>query len=187
MYKTIFFVLLTMSFGVTIVFSGENDHLSESRKIVKQFAGKLKGELISSLEQNGPINTLSVCSQKAPAIAKNISQGKPWAIARTSLKSRNKDHAPDTWEQKTLDLFEKRRSEGKDVQTMEHYEYLTTGEKKVFRYMKAIPVGQPCLTCHGKQIPHDLKSKLLELYPEDQSTGFSLGEIIGAFSVSMPM
>ena len=70
---------------------------------------------------------------------------------------------------------------------MEHYEVLNVDGKKVFRYMKAIPAGEPCLACHGKQVPHDLNAKLEELYPEDQSVGFSVGEIIGAFSIRMSM
>ena len=180
-------ILLIIAFMVTDVLSVENDLLSESRKVVKQFGGELKGELLSSLKEGGPLNAVSVCSQRAPAIAENISQGKSWKIARTSLKFRNPEHAPDIWEQRTLESFEERRAKGEDVGKMEHYEVLAVEGKQVFRYMKAIPAGEPCLTCHGKQIPGDLKTKLKELYPEDQSIGFSPGEIIGAFSISRSM
>lgn len=180
-------VLLTMTFMSTEVFSVENDLLSESRKIIKQFGGELKGELLSTLEEGGPLNAISVCSRKAPEIAEKMSQGKSWEIARTSLKYRNPDNAPDNWEQTVLESFEERNAKGEAVGKMEHYEVLNVDGKKVFRYMKAIPVDEPCLTCHGKQIPHDLNAKLEELYPEDQSVGFSLGEIIGAFSIRMSM
>ena len=180
-------ILLTMSFMVTEALSVENDLLSESRQIVKQFGGELKGEMLSSLKEGGPINAISVCSQRAPAIAETISQGKDWKVARKSLKFRNPDNAPDTWEQKILESFEERRAKGEDVGRMEHHEVLNVEGKQVFHYMKAIPVGEPCLTCHGKQIQQDLKTSLKDLYPEDQSTGFSLGEILGAFSVTISM
>lgn len=180
-------ILLTMTFLSTEVFSVENDLLSESRKIIKQFGGELKRELLSSLETGGPLNAVSVCTQKAPEIAEKMSQEKSWEIARTSLKYRNPDNAPDIWEKRALESFEERNAKGEAVGKMEHYEVLNVDGEKVFRYMKPIPVGEPCLTCHGKQIPHDLSAKLDELYPKDQSVGFSLGEIIGAFSIRMSM
>lgn len=188
MYKSSFLViLLTMSFAVATVSSAEDERLYESRKIVKQFAGELKGELISSLKAAGPLNAISVCSQKAPEIANNISQEQGWKITRKSLKFRNPENAPDAWERRTLESFEKRKTNGEDVGKMEHYEVLNDEGKQVFHYMKAIPVGEPCLTCHGKQLAPELKAKLKKLYPEDQSNGFSLGEVIGAFSISKSM
>ncbi len=180
-------IVLTMAFMVTEAFSVENNPLTESRQVIKQFGGELKAELLSSLKQGGPLNAVSVCSQKAPGIAENLSRGRDLIIARTSLKYRNPENAPDNWEQGILQSFEERRGNGEAVGEMEHYEALTVDGKQVFRYMKAIPVGEPCLTCHGKQIPSDLKTKLNEMYPADQSVGFSLGEILGAFSITMPM
>lgn len=180
-------IVLTMAVMVTEAFSVENNLLTESRQVTKQFGGELKAELLSSLEEGGPLNAISVCSQKAPGIAEQLSQGRNLIIARTSLKFRNPENAPDMWEQRILLSFEERRVNGEAVGDMEHYEDLTVDGKQVFRYMKAIPVGEPCLTCHGTQIPRDLQTRLNELYPEDQSVGFSLGEILGAFSITLPM
>ena len=42
----------------------------------KQFASELKGELIVNLKEGGPINAISVCSEKASMIADRISQRK---------------------------------------------------------------------------------------------------------------
>ena len=179
--------LFMMSLMVTGVFADEHDFLSESRKVVKQFGGELKQELLAALNEGGPVTALSVCSQKAPVIAKKLAAGKSWTIARTSLTVRNPRNTPDMWQQKTLESFAKRKASGEDPGKMEHYEVVTVEGKDVFRYMKAIPVVEPCLTCHGQQLTYDLKSRLNELYPEDQATGFSVGDIIGAFSVSMSM
>ena len=70
---------------------------------------------------------------------------------------------------------------------MEHSEVLTADGKSVFRYMKAIPAGELCLTCHGKDIAPDLAAKIRERYPKDRAIGFSLGEIRGAFTITQPM
>ncbi|MGM0774574.1 MAG: c-type heme family protein, partial [Pseudomonadota bacterium] len=40
------------------------------------------------------------------------------------------------------------------------------------------------LGCHGKSIDPEVKAKLDELYPEDQATGFSEGDLRGAFVVT---
>ena len=86
-----------------------------------------------------------------------------------------------------MEAFEERRTKGEDPGTMEHSEALTEEGRPVFRYMKAIPTGELCLTCHGKEIAPDLAARLAKLYPEDRATGFSHGEIRGAFSITQPM
>ncbi|MDX1426157.1 MAG: DUF3365 domain-containing protein, partial [Kiloniellales bacterium] len=55
---------------------------------------------------------------------------------------------------------------------------------RTYRYMKAIPVGEVCLTCHGADIDPALMAEIEAFYPEDQATGFALGELRGAFTVS---
>ena len=136
------------------------------------------------MEGNDVIGAISVCSQKAPQIANNISRDKNWAIDKTSLRVRPAENALDVWERKTLEAFEQRRAEGEDLTTMEYFELMDNSDQKVFRYMKAIPVGELCLTCHGTQIAPNVQVKLMELYPEDQSTGFSPWQIPTAFIIN---
>jgi len=61
--------------------------------------------------------------------------------------------------------------------------------KPVFRYMKALPVGEVCLNCHGAADSFDagLKAKLAESYPHDQATGYSKGQVRGALTVKRPL
>jgi hypothetical protein len=179
-------VLLLLAIGAASA-SSDEERVAKSRQAVKEFAGTLKGELLAALEEGGPVNAVSVCSEKAPAIAGGISADKGWDVGRTSLRIRNPENAPDSWERKTLEAFEERRKNGEDPSKMEHSEVVTAEGRSVFRYMKAIPVGEPCLTCHGKEIIPDLAAKLQELYPEDRATGFSPGEIRGAFTITQPM
>jgi hypothetical protein len=53
--------------------------------------------------------------------------------------------------------------------------------------MKAIPTGEICLACHGESISPDVATAIREAYPQDQATGFSLGDIRGAFTLSKPL
>lgn len=50
--------------------------------------------------------------------------------------------------------------------------------------MKAIGTEEVCLTCHGAAIAPAVLEKIQALYPDDKATGFGLGDIRGAFSVS---
>ena len=177
-------ILLSL-FLITTASSFANDNqVSASRNAVKMLGGELKKELLTSIKEGGHINAIPVCSQKAPQIAERVSKENNLKISRKSLRYRNPLNAPDLWEEQTLLIFEERKQKGEDINSMEHSEQINRGKEKVFRYMKAIPVGEPCLACHGDQVNDDIKAKLEELYPEDRTTGFAVGDIIGAFSVT---
>jgi len=66
-----------------------------SHKIVKQFMGKLKGELMTAMKAGGPINALQVCNTKAVVITQNVSNEHKMDIGRTSLKLRNPINTAD--------------------------------------------------------------------------------------------
>ncbi len=57
--------------------------------------------------------------------------------------------------------------------------------KKTFRYMKALPVADICLQCHGpvEGLDAGLKAKLAALYPDDHAVGYGKGQIRGALTV----
>jgi hypothetical protein len=159
-----------------------DQYTQEARGLVKEFVGGLKGELKAAMEKGGPVNAIGTCNKKAPEIAEQKSQQFQWKMARTSLKLRNQDNAPDGWEQNVLESFEKRKAAGEDVRKMEHREIVEKDGKQVFRYMKAIPAGKACLKCHGDGIDAEVVEKLDELYPEDKARDFKEGDIRGAFT-----
>jgi hypothetical protein len=106
-----------------------------------------------------------------------------WTIARTSLKVRNTNNTPDKWESTVLAQFEQRKAAGEDVATMEYSAMVQSDDKTVYRYMKPIPTAGGCLVCHGENISGNIADKINALYPHDQATGFSVGDIRGAFSL----
>jgi hypothetical protein len=133
------------------------------------------------------VNAIEVCNTKAPAIAADISRKQGWKVARTSLKLRNPENAPDVWEAKVLKEFEARKAKGEDPAQMEYAEIIK--EKQEFRYMKTIgiPANAPCLTCHGDKIDPAVSARLKTLYPQYQATGYKLGDVRGAFTITQPM
>lgn len=77
----------------------------------------------------------------------------------TSLKPIRPGNAPDSWEQKALESFER------DVK--ETSSLLTIDDNQVFRYMAPLKVKKACMKCHEEQ-------------------GYQVGDIRGGISVTMP-
>ena len=184
MYKLISTVVLSLA--LTSAANASNDlkpYAQKSKAVVKEFMTQLKGELEGAMKAGGPINAIGVCNKMAPVIAKNLSEKHGWDIARTSLKTRNASNAPDSWETKVLKEFDARKAKGEDVKPMAYFEAVDNS----FRFMKAIPTGEVCLKCHGENIAPPIKAKLKELYPDDMATGYKLGDVRGAFTITQPM
>ena len=152
--------------------------------MVKKFAGTLKGELQAAIGKGGPSHAVPVCNVRAPEIADELSQAPQWSVGRTSHKLRNPDNAPDHWESTVLFDFLRRAAAGESLKTMEKVERVESNGRQTWRYMKAIPVGEVCLTCHGSNIDPALKAEIDAHYPLDNATGFSVGELRGAFTIT---
>jgi len=162
--------------------AGNQENIMEARKIIKQFATQLKGELKKAMKEGGPVNAISVCKDKAPKIADDISASSGWYVARTSLKPRATANNPLPWERKIMTEFEAKKSAGADPKTLDYSDVVEEDGKKVFRYMKAIPTGKVCLNCHGgDNVKPEVVMRLKSLYPSDQARGFKEGDIRGAF------
>ncbi len=161
--------------------------VSEARGVTMQFGQTLKNVLIGAMKSDGPVKAIDVCNSVAPEIANNVGDAAGWQVARTTLKLRNQDNAPDSWELAVLKDFEQRKAAGEDITKMEATEVVSINGQKTFRYMKAIPTGKPCLACHAGEISAEVETKINELYPQDTARGFKPGDIRGAFTLKKPL
>jgi hypothetical protein len=153
----------------------------EAKALVKRFASELKPRLSNALQSGGPVHAITVCADQAPQIASQISIETGWQVKRVSLKARNQSGAtPDDWEKQVLQSFETRRAGGEAVSSMIHSEIIDSS----YRFMKPQIVEAVCLNCHGSKLQPDVTRALQQHYPNDQATGYSLGQIRGAFSLS---
>jgi hypothetical protein len=168
-------VLLLMLSGAALS-DPESPLLLKSRDLTAEYATQLKAALQHSMAAGGPVEAITVCSELAPRYAAEISRESGAKVRRTSLRFRNPGNAPDDWEAHAL------------MQLAE------TGDAEFFaitpdggaRYLKAIPTGPVCVTCHGHALPPAVQDRLDEAYPHDRATGFAVGDLRGAFSVSWP-
>lgn len=161
---------------------GEKTSLkAEAISIAKRFGGALKPRLKEALQNGGPVKAIDVCSKRAPEIARELSLETGWEVKRVSLKPRNSKTAkPDEWERVILQQFNERQARGESPEQMGHGE-IKDGR---FRFLKAQQVESVCLICHGKTITDPVRKALKLHFPNDKATGYSLGEIRGAFSLS---
>ena len=175
--------------GLTPALASADDPMTEEAKgLIKEFAGQLQSELKSTMETGGPVEAISVCKDRAPAIAAELSESSGWEVGRTSLKTRNTTlNTPDAWETRVLESFETRLADGQPVDTLTQAEVVEDDGGRSFRFMKAIPTQELCLACHGETIGEPVLKALDEHYPNDRARGFKVGDIRGAFTLSKPL
>jgi len=170
------------------LYAGDLDkRAADARKVIKEFATTLKGEMKAGMKAGGPTNAIKVCNLRATHVAIDSSAKSGWDVERTSLKVRNHMNDPDAWEKAVLLKFEERKKAGEDVKKMDFYEVVDRYGEKQFRYMKAIPTGPICLQCHGEKLDVAVIMRLNTLYSDDKARGYKLGDIRGAFTLSQPM
>jgi len=157
---------------------------AEAMQLVKQFSGTLKPTLKEAFQTGGPGKAIEVCANKAPQIANELSNESAWQIKRVSLKPRNQDDGrADEWETQVLKQFELQQQAGVNPSSMIYSELVDDS----YRFMKAQAVEGLCLNCHGTALSEEVSNMLQQYYPDDKATGYSLGEIRGAFSLSKPL
>lgn len=163
------------------------EHLNVSRESSKQLAVQLKAKLKASLQSHGPLEAITVCNVEAENIALQVSETNKLQVGRTSLRVRNSNNTADSWEEKKLAEFEQLKNTGSDLKALEVFEVTKESDARWFRYMKAIPTQEVCVVCHGKHIAPPIQEKINSLYPNDQATGFELGDLRGAFTVKIKL
>lgn len=161
--------------------------LQACRGACQALASRLMSALQASLKEGGPKAAISICRDQAPKLAAEVSREKECTVRRTSLKTRNPKNAPDPWERRVLEAFQKQVADGEDPAGLEFSEVVREGGAPVLRYMKAITAGGPCQACHGRSLAPEVSAALHAAYPEDRATGYDSGDLRGAFSVRKPL
>ena len=160
--------------------------LTRSRAMSTELGTQLKTELTAALAQSGPSGAIEVCRVRAPEIAARLSLESGAKVSRTALRVRNPANAPDDLQRAVLEQFAADMASGKVGPPLEAAVEINRGGSVERRYMRAIPTDAICLTCHGTELAPEVKAAIAKAYPEDQATGFSTGQLRGAFSVIWP-
>lgn len=181
--------ILAVMLGTIASVHADDDLLSltqGARKASQQLTTHIRGEVVKELDRTGPIRAIVVCKYSAPELASSISRQTGMRVTRVALRVRNPALGDaDAWEQQALLDFEKRVAKGEKAEAMEFAEIVLEPAGRAFRYVKAIPMAQPCLVCHGPvaNLSEAVKSQLASEYPFDRAVDFQVGQVRGAISV----
>lgn len=164
-------------------------YLEEARRTASLLLGHIRAELMREMERTGPIRSIVVCKYSVPEMTSALSRQTGMRVTRVSLRPRNRALGDaDAWEQQALLDFERRVAKGEKAESLEVSEVVAEPVGRFFRYMKAIPMGQPCLACHGPaaQLSEGVRAQLATEYPHDRALNFELGQVRGGVSVKRP-
>lgn len=157
-----------------------------ARASAASLGGQLKQALRSAMAEGGPAAGIGVCEIQAPQIAGEVSS-RQIHVGRTALKVRNPANAPDGWESRMLEAFERRLAAGEPPEQIETFAIRDDGQRRYGHWMKAIPTQGLCTACHGAEIPPEVADAIEQAYPDDQARGFSVGDLRGAFTVEIDL
>ena len=165
--------------------------VQSTRGIAGELLGQLGQKLKAAMSTDGPVAAVSVCKESAPAIARQLSIANDAKVTRVGTRVRNQNMGvPNAWQKEALTQFETRLSQGEKAADIEYWQVADNGHgKSELRYAKAIAVQPQCLSCHGsaQDIAAPLAEKLRIEYPNDQATGYSVGQLRGAVVVTRPL
>lgn len=160
--------------------------LERARTAADTLFARLLGRLNEEYQQGGAERGVRVCTQVAQELTREIATEQGVQIRRVSLKNRNPRNAPDPWERQVLQRWERDLKAGKQIG--EVAQWRTERGQRVYRYMRPITIAMPlCLECHGdpKTINPEVRRLIRQNYPNDKATGYKLGDLRGAFSVTI--
>lgn len=115
----------------------------------------------------------------ATGIAKRLTKDSYYYVRQVSLRYRNPNNRPDSFETAQLTAF-------RDEKPREVWQVAEDNGKKALRYLLPMKAEPSCLVCHGS---YDSAPRFVrERFPRGHySYGYKVGEVIGAVSVSVPM
>jgi len=160
--------------------------VDEARQGAQALGGQLQQALSGAIRQDGVVAAIEVCQHQAPAIADRVSS-ESMAVGRTALRVRNPRNEADPWETRILQDFQRRMAQGEDPSSLEIFAIRHVDGQRQGHWMKAIPTGGLCLTCHGSELDPELQATIDQRYPDDRAVGFSAGDLRGAFSVRVDL
>lgn len=137
-------------------------------------------DYLSQNVTNEPDHNPSLIPQVAATrIAQRITSGSNYYVRQVSLRYRNPENRPDSFENSSLASF-------KNGASSEIWQVTSENGKKNLRYLMSMTADKSCLSCHGSYdtAPPFVRAR----FPRGHfSYGYRIGETIGAISVSIPM
>jgi len=164
----------------------QNAALQRGKAIVAETFSLLSSNLQTAMQQGGVSNALPFCSLAASPLTAGMAGKHGVTIRRVTHKPRN----PAS------------RADATELAILNHYEAALTGTNPppplltnltastVTFFAPIVLNNELCLKCHGehgKDISSENVALIAHLYPQDEATGFKLGQLRGAWRIDIPL
>ena len=168
----------------------EADMISYAMKWGDEISNEAQQALISTLQkaiaEQGIGGAVEFCRAEALPITHEVGKKHKVTVKRVSLKNRNPSNSPSDVEKNLLEAYA--YNVENNLENKPNIQKIDEGETLLFTKAIVIPNGM-CLNCHGeagKEIAEETLTKIQTLYPEDQATGFKVGDLRGMWSIALP-
>lgn len=167
--------LLLLGFAAGMA-QAQDEALARGSELLAPFKQELQSALRAGMA-DGPRAAIDVCHLQAPAIADGLMQD-GIRLGRSSHRLRNPANKAPDWVRPLLRGFVDDES-NRAAQAVE----LSKGR---WGYVEPIVTQPLCLTCHGESLPPEIATRIEDLYPDDEATGFEAGDLRGVFWLEFP-
>ena len=159
------------------------------KAIVTETFSLLSSNLQSAVKTSGVSNALPFCSLAASPLTAGMAGKHGVTIRRVTHKARNPAGTADAIELAILKQFEAAWSTATATNPPLPIVTNFTATTATF-FAPIILNNELCLECHGepgKDIAPENVATIERLYPQDEATGFKLGDLRGAWRVDIPL
>ena len=158
--------------------------VAEGQKIAKAAFGTLSSNLGKAMAEGGVPHALQFCNVEAMPLTDSLSSSYGLQLERVSHRPRNPDNRADSLEMATIKQYLSNIEQGKQIQPAVY-----KLEDKIAYHAPIRITNDLCLNCHGR-VGTDITGQsikvLQELYPEDEATGFEMGDLRGIWAIEFP-
>lgn len=167
----------SISFDTTAV-------VNEGQKIAKATFQTLSSNLKKAMTEGGVEYALQFCNVEAMPLTDSLSKHHDVSIRRASHKPRNPYNTADSLEAEVIKQYIEKLESGEELKPVTYAD-----ENRITFHAPITITNSLCLNCHGKvneDISKENLATIQELYPKDQATGFSMGDLRGVWTVRFP-
>lgn len=150
--------------------------------IASQAFGVLSSRLGKAIADAGLTNAITLCSVHGITMTTSVGVTNAVELRRVTHQPRNPQNRADTNELAVIRQIAAESGRGETPKPI-----VTTNRPGYFTYYTPIVLNLPvCLGCHGQpgtEIKPDVLAQIRQSYPNDEATGFKLGQLRGLWRV----
>lgn len=158
------------------------EFLQKGQQLAGETQKVLGSNLMKAINEGGSINALEFCNIQAYPLTDSMATALKAHIIRVTDQPRNHDNTANKEQLSYINSAKKKLAMGEQLKPE-----VSVLNGKITGYYPII-TNQMCMQCHGSendQIAQETLAKINELYPNDQATGYGVGELRGIWVIEM--